>query len=94
MDKKSPETVFSISICRPKSLETELSIAICRQMTIENTVSSDFDPRTSIVKSVYDCRLFGVISLMRHSKTKGYLLCYIPRSKVIAPVVRGGGTFE
>ena len=30
-----------------------------RQMAIENTVFSDFDPRSSIVKSVFDCRLFG-----------------------------------
>ena len=30
-------------------------------MTIENTVSSDFDPPgSSIVKSVFDCRLPGV----------------------------------
>ena len=32
-----------------------------RQMTIENTISSDFDPCLSIVKSVFDCRLPGVI---------------------------------
>ena len=30
-------------------------------MAIKNTVSSDFDPRSSIVKSVFDCRLPGVI---------------------------------
>ena len=29
-------------------------------MTIENNVSSGFDPRSSIVKSVFDCRLPGV----------------------------------
>ena len=29
-------------------------------MTSENTVASDFDPRSSIVKSVFDCRLTGV----------------------------------
>ena len=29
-------------------------------MTIENTVSSDFDPRSSIDKMVFDCRLSGV----------------------------------
>ena len=32
-----------------------------RQMAIENTVSRDFDPRSSIVKSVFYCRLSGVI---------------------------------
>ena len=30
-------------------------------MANENTGSSDFDPRSSIVKSVFDCRLPGVI---------------------------------
>ena len=29
-------------------------------MAIENTVSSDFDPCSSIVKNVFDCRLSGV----------------------------------
>ena len=29
-------------------------------MAIENTVSSDFDPRPSIAKRVFDCRLSGV----------------------------------
>ena len=29
-------------------------------MAIENTVSSDFDPRSSIVMSVFDCHLPGV----------------------------------
>ena len=32
-----------------------------RQIAIENTVFSDFDPRSSIVKSVFDCRLPGVV---------------------------------
>ena len=31
-------------------------------MTLENTVSSDFDPRSSLVESVFDWRLFGVIT--------------------------------
>ena len=30
-------------------------------LAIKNTVSSDFDPRSSIVKSVFDCRLSDVI---------------------------------
>ena len=29
-------------------------------MAIENTVSIDFDPRSSIVHNVFDCRLPGV----------------------------------
>ena len=35
-----------------KLLETEFLIVICRQLTIKNTVSSDFDPHLSIVKSI------------------------------------------
>ena len=30
-------------------------------MTIEDTVSIDFDLHSSIVKSVFDCRLSGVV---------------------------------
>ena len=30
-----------------------------RQMAIKNTDSSDFDPRSSIVKNVFDCGLSG-----------------------------------
>ena len=33
-------------------------------MAIENTVSSDYDPRSSIVKSVFDCRLSGVENVL------------------------------
>ena len=43
-----------------KSLKTEFSIAICRQLAIKNTVSSNFYPILSIVKSVFDCHLAGV----------------------------------
>ena len=32
-----------------------------RQMAIENTISIDFNPRSSIVKCVFDCRLPGNI---------------------------------
>ena len=32
-------------------------------MAIENTASSDFDPHSSIVKSVFDCRLPGVMKM-------------------------------
>ena len=31
-------------------------------MAIENTGPSDFYPRPSIVKSVFDCRLSGVVT--------------------------------
>ena len=34
-----------------------------QQMAIENTVSSDFDPLSSNVKSVFDCQLSDVVKL-------------------------------
>ena len=52
VDQKSLETVFSIAICRPtgdKWQSKTLFLAI-------------FDPRLSIDKSVFDCRLPGVMS--------------------------------
>ena len=37
-----------------------------RQMAIENTASSDFDQRSSIVKSVLDCRLSGMLTMVKN----------------------------
>ena len=46
---------------RSKSLETELSIAICRPIgdkwQSKTLLLAIFDPRSTIVKSVFDCRL-------------------------------------
>ena len=42
-------------------------------MAIENTVSSDFDPLSSIVKSVFDCRLSGVVILLNAQTEKRML---------------------
>ena len=54
-------------------------------MAIENTASSDFDPRSSIVKSVFDCRLSGVVASMQYSllihnftKVHAFLSCSDP----------------
>ena len=41
-----------------------------RQMTIENTYSSAFNPRSSIVKIVFDCRLSGVINMHPEEETQ------------------------
>ena len=38
-------------------------------MAIENTVSSDFDPPSSIVESVFDCRLSSVILVTKDFET-------------------------
>ena len=50
-----------------KSLETEFSIAICRhtgdKWQSKTLFLSIFDPRSSIVDSVFDCRLPGVCIL-------------------------------
>ena len=50
-----------------KSLETEFSIAICRttgdKWQSKTPFLAIFDPRTSIVKDVFDCRLPGVITV-------------------------------
>ena len=58
-------------------------------MAIENTVSNDFDPRSSIVKSVFDCRLPGVVitvcllpDLSNVSATLSYIHVYISAIKV------------
>ena len=49
-----------------KSLETEFSIAICRhtgdKWQWKTLFLSIFDPRSSIVDSIFDCRLPGVIT--------------------------------
>ena len=47
-----------------KSLETEFLIVICRDKWQSKTVFlAIFDPHSSIVKSFFDCRLPGVISV-------------------------------
>ena len=56
VDKNSLETEFSIAICRPiddKWQSKTLFLAI-------------LDPHSSIVMSVFDCRLLGVIGSVVH----------------------------
>ena len=49
----------------PRSLETELSTAVCRQTGDKWQLKTQFpaicDPRSSIVQSVFDCRLSDMI---------------------------------
>ena len=51
-----------------KSLETEVSIAICRlngdKWQSKTLFLAIYDPRWSIVSSVFDCRLSGVVQQM------------------------------
>ena len=58
VDKKSLGTVFLIAIVRNRVFDCRLS-PDWRQMEIKNSVSSDFDQRSSIVVNVFDCRLSG-----------------------------------
>ena len=59
-----------------------------RQKAIDNTVSSYFDPRSSIVKSVFDCHLPCVvmISTFLHS---GFELHRINRAKTVWIIALG-----
>ena len=50
---------FVAKIVRNRVFDCHLS-PHWRQMAIENTISIDFDPRSSIIDSVFDCRLSGV----------------------------------
>ena len=61
-EQKSFETEFSISVCRPTGGKWKSKTLF--QVT--------FDPRLSIVKSIFDCRLSGVFSVYsKWSKLKG-----------------------
>ena len=56
-----------IKIVRNRVFDCHLS-SHWRQMAIKNTVSIDFDPRSSIVDSVFDCRLHGVRKWIENAK--------------------------
>ena len=82
VDQKAFETEFSIAICHPtvkKSLETEFSFVICRptcdKWQSKKLFLASFDPRSSIVKSVFDCRLSGVFFIN------------FPKKKMTTPLV-------
>ena len=62
--RQSKTSILSTNVDQ-NSLETEFSIAICRQTgdkwQSKRLFLEIFDPRSSIVKSVYDCRLPDVM---------------------------------
>ena len=62
--RQSKMSILSTNVDQ-KSLETEFSIVICRptgyKYISKTLFLSIFDPRLSIAKSVFDCRLPGVI---------------------------------
>ena len=59
LDRRQSKTLILSPNIDQNSLETEFLIA--RQIAIKTTVSSDFDPRSSIVKSVLECPLSGMV---------------------------------
>ena len=73
--RQSKTLILSVSIGK-KLVETEFSIAICcptgNKWQLKNTVSSDFDPRLSIFKSVFVCRLSGVMRVPGFSNLSPY----------------------
>ena len=68
--KSRPRGIFTLDRRQSKTLILETvrnRVFDCNlsPIPIENTVSSDFAPRSSIVESVFDCRLSGVIFFSR-----------------------------
>ena len=63
-DNRSVNLILSMNV-NQKSLETEFLIAICRptgdKWQLKTLILAVFDLHYSIVKSVFDCRLPGVI---------------------------------
>ena len=64
--RQSKTSILSTNVNK-NSLKTEFSIAICRptgdKWQSKTLFLAIFDPRSSIVKSVVDCRLPGVVIL-------------------------------
>ena len=71
---QSKTLILSAYVDQTESLETEFLIVICRQIAIKTLFLAIFDPRSLIVKSVFDCRLPGVVKGVK----------YIPR---IFPII-------
>ena len=65
VDQKSLETVFDCHLS-----------PYWRQMSIKNTVSSNFHSHSSIVKSIFDCLLSGVVKLARKLTIKNLNECF------------------
>ena len=74
VDQQQPETEFSIGICRLTGDKWES----------KTQLPSFFDPRSSIVKSVFDCRPSAVLKTNYHLKLK---LLLIRRADVTAAIM-------
>ena len=81
-DRRQSKTFILSMKQRSNSLETEFTIAICRptgdKWQSKILFLAIFDPRSSIVRSVFDNRLFGVVyGCQNHIKERTHfeLLC-------------------
>ena len=84
-DRRQSKTLIVSTNVDQKSLETEFAIAICRptgdKWQSKILFLAIFDPRSSIVKSAFDCRLSGVFpevilgNYPRHKQTGRNLGC-------------------
>ena len=90
LGRRQSKTLILSTDVDQKSLETEFSIAICRQS--ENKWQSKtlfpaiYDPRSSIFKSVFDCRLPGV----KMQKKSPLTLCNLMDFPIQKNVIRMG----
>ena len=70
-DRRQSETLILSTNVDQISFETEFSIAICRligdKWLLKTLFLAIFDPCSSIVKSILDCRLSGVIMQIQNS---------------------------
>ena len=57
--RQSKTLILSTNVDQ-KSIETDFSIVICRPIGNHNTISCDYYPRSSIVKSLFDSHLPGM----------------------------------
>ena len=73
-DRRQSKTLILSTNVGQNSLETEFSIAICRptgdKWQSKTLFLAIFYPRSSIVKSVCDCRLSGVVTVILYRTVK------------------------
>ena len=93
--RQSKTSILSTNVDR-KSLETEFSIDICRptgdKWQLKTLFLAIFDPRSSIVKSVFDCHFPRVDPLrVTFSFKIGYNQCTLTHSLAVFCDSRGKG---
>ena len=80
-DRRQSKTILLSANVDQNSLETEFSIGICRptgdKWQSKTLFLASFDPCSSIVKSVCDCRLSGVVTVTLYRTVKCILKKFI-----------------